>query len=758
MTITNVVTVGLFSFLAEKMARDSKEKQIRDFLDKVMKQLEKDWKADKHNREAAIEDLEFANPGDPKQWSPEALKARGEGRPYLTINLFPQYINQITGDIRHNRPRAKVVPDSSDADIHMARIREGIISDSEYNSNSDYIYIEAGEMMTTCGYGAWRINTRYTDGNPFIQEFYDELIENPFTVIMDSRAKCPVYSDAKHCFIISKLPRKEFQELYHDATAQPESILKGNKGVANELWWDSENITVAEYFKIDTESKQMCQMEDGSVISREEADKLIESYKKLVSAVSSAGLQSTPTDAVAPSSTANQPVETPQPMPVPPQLPPEPKILQEKEAKVPVVKHYKLTATDILSENGLDGEKFPGKYIPVVLITGKRTNLEGKRYISGVVRNAKDAARYVNYSYTTVAETIALQPRAPFMGTPKQFEGFENDYATANTQNLPFLKYNPDVADNGQIVPPPNRMSPGNAPAALFQQLSTSLALFDSAIGMNKTDLGAAGPERTGAAINARQRPGDIRTFFYIDNLARGIQHGAKIKNEMIPEIFDTKRDARLRHADDTESYVPLNTTVGEAAATIRSNPARYRGLNPLGITRAIQTVGPDVKFNDINKGSYRVEVVVGPSYATQRQEAAEMMMRLTQSMPQKMGIGLDLLIKKMGFQDCDALAERIKKTLPPGIAKPTPGEPPTPPMPPSPQAQLVMSKAQTEKIKQQKEALKAKVEMIRMLKEVKEGEKDVKKQILDTLAELYANEHPADKMIEQPGDNWPPQ
>ena len=58
-----------------------------------------------HNREAAKKDIRFAaaSPDNPWQWDEATLKARGS-RPTLTINKMPQHVNQVTNDIRQNRP------------------------------------------------------------------------------------------------------------------------------------------------------------------------------------------------------------------------------------------------------------------------------------------------------------------------------------------------------------------------------------------------------------------------------------------------------------------------------------------------------------------------------------------------------------------------------------------------------------------------------------------------------------------------------
>jgi hypothetical protein len=705
-------------------------KTDRDFINKAVKRLNKALKADKHNRDAAIDDLKFANPGDPQQWNQGTINDRkADGRPYLTINLFPQYIDQITGDIRHNRPRAQIHPNDSGADVHIARIREGIISDSEYQSNSDYIFVEAATTMTACGYGAWRVLTRETEENPFVQEMYDELIENPFTVSMDPDAKDPIYADAEWGFIRHKLPREEFEEKYPNAEVPSDRSLSDKDGVSYQNWYDQDTITVAEYFVRERTKKKMCQMIDGTVIAEEDYEELVRKHEELVSQSESSAAPA-----------ASLPGEAAPPSAVKPVLPPAPVVAKRREADIIKIKHYKLTASGFLNKNGAKGEDFPGKYIPIVLITGKRTNVEGKRYISGLVRNAKDPARNINYWWTSAAERIALEPKAPWLGTAKQFEGYEEDYAQANTKNYSMLKYKMDV-DSGIPAPPPMRQGPGQIPTALFTQLQTSLALFDSAIGMHSSDLGGAGPERTGAAVNARQKPGDIRTFSYIDNLARGIAHGAKIKNEIIPELYDTQRDVRLRGVDNSETWVPINTTAEEAYKTIQQNPDRYKGMNTTKLIAAMQQHGPDAKFNDISAGKYSVKITVGPSYATQRAESAETMLRLVSSLPRQMGVAADIIVKNMDIKDADVLAERLRHMLPPGMAKPMPGEEPIKPPPIPPQVQLSLQKVATEKIKQQKGLMDTKVSMMKLYNEADKSDTEFRTKVLGILTELHATD-----------------
>ena len=165
----------------KKMTRKQQEK----WLSKRMKMLELAIDADRDNRNNGLDDLRFSD-GD--QWDEaEKDKRSQKKRPALTINLLPPYINQLVGDQRQNRPRVKLRPVDSDASVSIAKIREGIIWNIEYLSNADTIYDQAFEMMLRSAYGAWRILTRYTDENPFLQEIYLALINNPMLAYLDPK-------------------------------------------------------------------------------------------------------------------------------------------------------------------------------------------------------------------------------------------------------------------------------------------------------------------------------------------------------------------------------------------------------------------------------------------------------------------------------------------------------------------------------------------------------------------------------------------
>jgi hypothetical protein len=421
-----------------------------------------------------------------------------------------------------------------------------------------------------------------------------------------------------------------------------------------------------------------------------------------------------------------------------------PEIVEEREVEMPSVKHWVVTAAEII-EGDLEGSDFPGKYIPIFLVSGKRVNIAGKNYNRGLIRFAKDPQRLFNYALTSSAEVVHLAPKSPWMVTPKQVQGFEKDFATANTDNLPYMKYNMDIV-NGVAAPPPQRVTMGDAPLAMFAEIERAEGLVRKSIGMGQRDVGQTGPERSGVAILYSQKPGDVSTYAFMDNLAKTILYCGQVINEMIPEIYDTKRDARLRDVDGIERWVPINTTADEALKAIITDPQRYAGLDKRELGKLIKTYGRKAKYNDITEGHYGVVITVGPSYTTQRQESSHNLLQLSQNWPEIKRFAGDLLVKNMDFLGAEEIAQRLAKTLPPGMKKLAPGEEPPPPPPIPPQMRLVLEKAQTEKIKQQKEMVKQQVELIRLktelvknYKESKETDTEIRKEILNVLAQLHS-------------------
>jgi hypothetical protein len=247
---------------------------------------------------------------------------------------------------------------------------------------------------------------------------------------------------------------------------------------------------------------------------------------------------------------------------------------------------------------------------------------------------------------------LALAPKAPFIGYGGQFEGSEEKWKTANTNNWPYLEVNPDVTDGqGSALPLPQRAQPPMASSGLLQAKAGAAEDIKATTGQYNASLGMGSNERSGKAILARQREGDVGTYHYGDNLARGVRHIARQLIDMIPKIYDTQRIARI---------------IGEDGETkmVKINPEQQEPVNKIEDQQGIVIE----KIYNPGVGRYDVVATTGPGYATKRQEALEAMAQLLQGNPQLWAVAGDLFVKNMDWPGAQEMAKRFAKTIDPKL------------------------------------------------------------------------------------------
>jgi hypothetical protein len=259
-----------------------------------------------------------------------------------------------------------------------------------------------------------------------------------------------------------------------------------------------------------------------------------------------------------------------------------------------------------------------------------------------------------NYWVSQEAEMLALAPKAPFIGYGGQFEGYEDKWKTANTNNWPYLEVNPDVTDGqGAVLPLPQRAQPPMASTGLLQAKAGASEDIKSTTGQYNASLGMGSNERSGKAILARQREGDVGTYHYGDNLTRAVRHVARQLVDLIPKIYDTQRIARIIGEDGETKMVKINPEQEEPVREIRDME------NPDIVIEKIYNPGV---------GKYDVVATTGPGYATKRQEALEAMAQLLQGNPQLWQVAGDLFVKNMDWPGAQEMSKRFAKTIDPKI------------------------------------------------------------------------------------------
>ena len=589
------------------------KKSASDVLATARARLDLAMSALSESREDEIDDLKFyaGSPDNHWQWPADVLATRGavqgqtiNARPCLTINKLPQHVRQVTNDQRQNRPGAKVIPVDDKADVQVADIFNGMIRHIEYISDADVAYDTACENQVSYGEGYLRLLTEYCDDTTFDQDIKIGRVRNSFSVYMDPMIQDPTGADARYCFITEDLTKDEYERMYPDAApiTTLQSLGVGDQSISN--WLNEDTIRIADYYYIDYDRTTL-NLYPGNATAFEgspEDKELRAVYGK-------------------------------------------PK--KSREADRPRVKYCKINGYEILEERD-----WAGKYIPVIRIVGNEFEVDGRLYVSGLVRNAKDAQRMYNYWVSQEAEMLALAPKAPFIGYGGQFEGYEDKWKTANTNNWPYLEINPDVTDGqGAVLPLPQRAQPPMASSGLLQAKAGASEDIKSTTGQYNASLGMGSNERSGKAILARQREGDVGTYHYGDNLARGVRHVARQLVDLIPKIYDTQRIARIIGEDGETKMVKINPDQPEPVNKI---------VDEFGIVVE--------KIYNPSVGKYDVVATTGPGYATKRQEALEAMAQLLQGNPQLWAVAGDLFVKNMDWPGAQEMAKRFAKTIDPKL------------------------------------------------------------------------------------------
>lgn len=321
--------------------------------------------------------------------------------------------------------------------------------------------------------------------------------------------------------------------------------------------------------------------------------------------------------------------------------------------------------------------EFPSKFIPIVPCWGFLDLVDGKEHFAGIVRFNRDSQRLHNVHKTAAIEAVAKAPKAPFITKPSYIKGFEEQWKKANAEDYPFLL----IAEDAQGIP--QRAQQAELPAALLQLASLDNDDMRAQTGQYAANLGAPSNESSGRAIGLRRAQGATATFNYIDGLSQAMTYCYEILGDMIPRVYDTPRVVRVLGEDGGEKWKQLYQEVQDPET------------------------GQLVVLNDISKGKYDYTVTIGPSYATQRMEAAEAFTQLAGQIGGTMpGLGPLLsyqAVKNLDLPGNEEIDKALRKMLvSQGLLEPQEGE--QPPEPAGPPPELLAKQAEMQQQAQLKQ------------------------------------------------------
>ena len=480
-----------------------KKGDAAQLIEQVRDNIENAWSHDRDNRRDQSSDIAFCA-GD--QW-PEATRREREdtGRPMLTINRLPQFIRQVTNDIRQADLAIKVSPVDDDADEQLTDVYNGLLKQIHYRSNAHHVYATACEHQATGGLGWFRIETDYEDDSAFDQEIKVAPIRNPMSIYCDPGAVLPTREDAHWIAVTQLMPKKAFKRKY--PKAKEVELETPTEETENLLFWStSDDIRIAEYWWKEPVDVKLALLEDGSTIDLTDVKDAERQFFPIV--------------------------------------------------KTRTAKTFKVQSAIVSGAEILEGPfEWPGKHIPIVAVVGGEFPLDSKTYRYGVVRFARDAQQLYNYARTSMAEMIGLAPKAPIVATAKQIGPYLGEWNRAGKQPVPYLRYDHDPQAPGA----PQRIAPVQASSGFMAEVQQAAEDMKATTGIYDAALGAQSNETSGRAILARDHQGDVANYHFIDNLRHSMTYAGKIIVDLIPKIYDNERLVRLMGDDDSEKPVMIN-------------------------------------------------------------------------------------------------------------------------------------------------------------------------------------------------------
>ena len=342
----------------------------------------------RNQRLRELDDRRFVS-GD--QWPSDIKSIRErEGLPCLVMNRVQGSVSRVANEARQLRPMIRITPVDSSADPETARILQGIIRHAEVQSHSDDAYETATISAAIGGRGFFQL---YTTRNH--RTLYEELrfrrIRNPLRVRPDPYANELDYSDMNWCFVTTRMSRREFATRWPDAEANLQSFVSGDE----EEWITPDFVRVAEYYYREIVRVERARLPDGTTIDVEpEGNETQEQAQERIDALKG----------------------------------------ERFTVDMPKVWHQHINGFQVLDE-----APFPADWIPIIPILGEEIDVDGDVHYSGVTRAAKDPQRYYNYNKSSIAATISLAPKAPFVMAEGQQQGYERMWSEANRNMSPYL-------------------------------------------------------------------------------------------------------------------------------------------------------------------------------------------------------------------------------------------------------------------------------------------------------------------------------
>ena len=308
-----------------------------------------------------------------------------------------------------------------------------------------------------------------------------------------------------------------------------------------------------------------------------------------------------------------------------------------------IVYWRKLSGAAELSER----VEYPASGIGIVPVYGYVGFSDGRMKYCGIPRRGRSPQQAYNFHMSEMRILQMQAAKAPWWVPIRAIGGDENIKRLmdrASVESRAFLPYH-DMDEEGRPINAPTRIQPAinlqNHMAGALQARED----IQAALGMYAANIGKQSNATSGVAYDAQKQQGEASTAHFPAHLAASIGQVGKLCLEMVPRLIDTKRQVRILGIDMTPGSVTVD-------------PQQEGALQET----------PDGLVINPNVGKYDVRVVVGASYATQRQETSTALTEMIRANPEMMPVVGPLWAQTLDFPNADKLAQVLTAMAPPQV------------------------------------------------------------------------------------------
>ena len=364
-------------------------------------------------------------------------------------------------------------------------------------------------------------------------------------------------------------------------------------------------------------------------------------------------------------------------------------ILKTRDDEDRRIVQYVINGVEILETNDpRDGQGWPGNWIPIIPVWGKELFIDegsgSRRMLFSLIRLARDPQRLLNYYASQELKEAKMTPNTPYMGPKGMFSNQADQWEKLNDEGTAYVEFEvPEGFQPGSIKPErlpfvPNFQQYELAKEAARRHIMAAMGIAPLPTSAQRQN------EKSGIALSKIQGERNQGSFHFIDNYDHSLEFSGRQLDELFDKIHDSPRDIPLRKEDGTHSIARVNDP---------TNPK-----------------------NKIFKGEHDVTISTGPSFESQREEAADFTDSLV-AVPGVFPLIGDLIVR---MRSLGPIGDQIADRLTPPQFQQQPGSEPLP----------AAAQAQIGQLKQQVQQMTAVIAQMNLEKGAKMWEMDGKLQI----------------------------